>query len=158
MSFHNTAAPCGHLTASEFLPKLWALLEMAFQFHLSATTSLFTFSSKTSYVFLCDSQIPLLHSRALNWCFCYEDQKFWVTYASFLSLSISLKEYFNPWNLGCVLWFTEPNKWLLYEANLWNWSFSQSLKSLFSSLQEHLMPSWVWVTSPSDACPEKLEE
>lgn len=42
-----------------FLPKLLALLGMVFQVHVSDTTSLFTFSSKTFYVFLCDSQIPL---------------------------------------------------------------------------------------------------
>ena len=95
----NTQRPrVDTLLPSEFLPKPFALLGMAFQFHLSDTTSFFTFSSKTSYVFLCDSQIPLLHSRALNWCFCYEDHKFWVNYVSFISLSVSLKEYYNPWN------------------------------------------------------------
>ena len=80
------------LLPSEFLPKPFALLGMAFQIHLSDTTSLFTFSSKTSYVFLCDSQIPLLHSRALNWCFCYEDHKFWVNYVSFISLSLCFSQ------------------------------------------------------------------
>lgn len=83
----STQRPRVHiLLPSEFLPKLFALLGTAFQFHLSDSTSLFTFSSKTSYVLLCDSQIPLLHSRALNWCFCYDDHKFWVTYVSFISL------------------------------------------------------------------------
>lgn len=60
----NVQQPCVHiLLPSGVLPKLLALLGMAFQFHLSDTTSLFLlFSSKTSYVFLCDSRF-LLYSR-----------------------------------------------------------------------------------------------
>lgn len=162
----NVQQPCVHiLLPSEFLPKLLALLGMAFQFHLSDTTSLFTFSSKTSYVFLCYSRF--LFCTLGPWTGASVKMNTSSGSHNHLSLSLFLSGNIlilairdmsyvsqNPTSGFCMRWICKTGiSLILYKAS-------------FLLCKEHLMPSSVWVTSPSVhvktspsyVCPEKLEE